>query len=505
MAYLQVENISKSFFGVPVLHGVGFTLERGEILGLIGENGSGKSTSMNILGGVHQPDAGQMTIAGETYAPASSRDALERGISFIHQELNLFPNLSIEENLFIRGFPRPRPWLPVIDRKRIRRRTEQLLDMIELKVPPSTLVSRLSQGERQLVEIAKALSTDAKIIIFDEPTTSLTRREIDRLFNIIARLKAQGIGIIYISHILGDVERLADRVAVLRDGMLIGAGPIGEFSVDRMISMMVGRSISQLFPERSRARTSEVVLEVMGLTQPGMIRDVSFTISRGEVLGLSGLLGAGRSETARIIFGLAPYRSGSVKVLGKPLQANHPRAAMEAGIAFLTEDRRGEGLMMNAPIYDNLALPNLDTHARPQTGWIDRTTLALRAEELSRRVRLNAADIASVLARNLSGGNQQKVVLAKWLMRRPDVFILDEPTRGVDVGAKAEIYKIINTLVEDGCAVLMISSETEELIGMCDRILAMSNGEVRATFEREDFDQERILEAAMQNGRREVA
>ena len=502
---LQFENITKSFFGVQVLHGVNFTLESGTVLGLIGENGSGKSTSMNILGGVHLPDSGRMLICGLPYTPMTPRDALARGISFIHQELNLFSNLSIEENLFIRNFPRLHPVLPVINRKRMRANAQLLLDMVDLKLSPGTLVSRLSQGERQLVEIAKALSTDARIIIFDEPTTSLTRHEIDRLFAIIARLKSQKIGIVYISHILSDVLKLADNVVVLRDGGLVGAGPRSEFNVDRMISMMVGRSINQLFPVRSAFGADEPLLEVEGLTQPGVVRNLSFRVAKGEVLGIAGLMGAGRSEAARIIFGLAPYKSGSIRVAGNVLEPADPRAAMLAGLAFLTEDRRLEGLLMNAPIFDSVALPSLEAHAQPGTGWINNATLESEVEDFSKRVQLNTTYLHDMQARNLSGGNQQKVVLAKWLMRRPKVFILDEPTRGVDIGAKAEIYKIINTLVQGGCAVLMISSEMEELMGMCDRIIVMGNGEITGSFDRPAFDQERILAAAMKRGRQEVA
>lgn len=505
MTLLQLENITKSFFGIQVLHGISLTLGKGEILGLIGENGSGKSTTMNILGGVHMPDSGRMLIEGIPYEPASPRDALANGISFIHQELNLFPNLSIEENLFIRSFPRLHRALPTIDRKRMRAQTKQLLDMVDLQVSPGTLVSRLSQGERQLVEIAKALSVDSRIIIFDEPTTSLTRNEVDRLFAIIAKLKSQHIGIIYISHILGDVTMLADQIAVLRDGSIVGSGARSEFTIDRMISTMVGRSIQQLFPKRKAIATAEPLLNVEGLTQPGVIRDVNIDIARGEIVGLAGLMGAGRSETARIIFGLDPHKAGTIRIAGQVLENANPRDAMRAGIAFLTEDRRAEGLLMDAPIYDSEALPNLDLHAHPSTGWIDHTALAREAEVYSKRVQLSTAGIDKVFARNLSGGNQQKVVLAKWLMRRPKLFILDEPTRGVDIGAKAEIYKIISSLAEEGCAFLMISSEMEELMGMCDRILVMSNGEISGSFDRAAFSQERILEAAMRSSRRGAA
>jgi len=505
MPLLSVENLSKSFFGVEVLHGVHLTLEAGALLGLVGENGSGKSTTMNLVGGVLQPDAGTMLLDGRRYAPANPGAAQAAGIAFIHQELNLFPNLTIEENIFIAGFPRRHPLLPMIDRARIRRRTVELLGMVDLAVAPNTPVSRLSQGERQLVEIAKALNTDARIIIFDEPTTSLTKYEIDRLFGIIDRLKAKQIGIIYISHILTDVMQLSDTIAVLRDGHLIGQGARDEFTIDRMISMMVGRSIGQLFPSRDTRPTDEPVLEVEALTAPGIIRNVTFTVHKGEIVGLSGLMGAGRSETARLVFGLDPHKSGQVRIDGTDLGDFDAHAAMRAGMAFLTEDRRAEGLLMNSPIFDTEVLPNLERHASPRLGWIDGQALGVLTTEYSRRVQLNTEDLKIVLSRNLSGGNQQKVVLAKWLMRGPKLFILDEPTRGVDVGAKAEIYKIINSLVADGCGVLLISSELEELTGMCDRILVMNNGEITGSFERGGFDPEAMLEAAMRQGTRASA
>lgn len=497
MPLLSYENISKSFFGVEVLHNVSFELERGRVLGLIGENGSGKSTAMNILGGIHKPASGQMLLGGNVYAPTTSKDALANGIAFIHQELNLFENLSIEENIFIGGFPHVSPYLPLVDRRAIRQRTRELLKIVELDKAPQTAVSRLSQGERQIVEIAKALNTDSRIIIFDEPTTSLTKREIDRLFTIIGRLRSQGIGMIYISHILGEVIRVCDDIVVLRDGAVVGGSTCHEMTVERMISLMVGRSIDQLFPQRESVPSAETILEVSGLTQPGVVRDVSFSVRKGEVVGLSGLMGSGRSETARILFGLDAFAAGTIRLGGNLLGAPNPGLCIDQGMAFLTEDRRAEGLLMSAPVFDTEALPNLARYAKNPLGWIDDTRLSNDAAEISREVQINTLNIKRTLSRYLSGGNQQKVVLAKWLMRFPRLFILDEPTRGVDVGAKFEIYKIINRLVGGGAGVLMISSELEELIGMCDRILVMNNGEITATYEKPDFDQERILESAM--------
>lgn len=497
MPLLSYERISKSFFGVEVLHGVSFTLEKGQILGLIGENGSGKSTAMNILGGVHQPDGGRMNLNDHEYAPVSPREALAKGIAFIHQELNLFENLSIEENIFIGGFPGLFGRLPLIDRRSIRRRTRELLELVDIKDAPGTLVGNLSQGERQLVEIAKALNTEASLIIFDEPTTSLTRREVEKLFGIIHRLRAQGIAVIYISHVLGEVQRLCDEILVLRDGTVVGQANRGEMPVERMISLMVGRNIDNLFPPRMSAPQMEPLLDVAALSQPGIVKNLSFSVRKGEIVGLAGLMGSGRSETARILFGLDPYARGDIRLGGVTLGKIEPGRCMAVGMAFLTEDRRAEGLLMNAPIADSLGLPNLDNYGANWLGWIDRQRLLQDSIETSQNVQINTSEISQVLARNLSGGNQQKVVLAKWLMRKPSLFILDEPTRGVDVGARHEIYKIINQLVIDGAGVLMISSEMEELMGMCDRILVMCGGQITGSFGREEFDEERILEAAM--------
>jgi ribose transport system ATP-binding protein len=501
MAALQLEGIHKAFFGVPVLKDVGFTLEAGRVLGLVGENGSGKSTTMNILGGVHRPEAGTMALNGEPYEPRSPRDAQARGVAFIHQELNLFPNLSIEENLFIRGFPLIAGGLPFINRLKVRSRARDLIEAVDLKFPPGTPVARLSQGERQLVEIAKALAADARLIIFDEPTTSLTARESERLFDIIARLKSQGRSIIYISHILGDVMRLCDDIVVLRDGQVVGAAPKSEFTIERMITLMVGRSIDQLYPSREPAiREGDPVLDVRGVSQPGTVHDISFQVRRGEILGVSGLMGSGRSELARIIFGLDPYATGSILISGKPLFPADPGAAMEAGLAFLTEDRRAEGLLMQSSIKDNLALPSLAEDASPFLKLLRRTNLGQRTSDIARAVQVNARDIEATLVRTLSGGNQQKVVIGKWLLRRPSLFILDEPTRGIDVGAKYEVYKIMNRLVAEGSSILCISSEIEELIGMCDRIMVMSQGEVKGFRERVEFDREELLRTAMWAG-----
>jgi ribose transport system ATP-binding protein len=503
---LAISGLCKSFFGVQVLHDVGLELRTGQVLGLVGENGSGKSTTMNILGGVHRPDRGTMTLDGAPYAPRGPKDAAARGIAFIHQELNLFKNLTVEENLFIGGFPRLVGALPFIDRGKVRERAKALLAAIDLDLAPSTPVGRLSQGERQLVEIAKALGADARIVIFDEPTTSLTSRETERLFAQIARLRGRGIAIIYISHILGDVMRLCDDVTVLRDGHVVASAPRAELTVDRLITAMVGRTIDQIYPTRDPSvRPGAPVLEVRDLTQPGVVKGISLLVRPGEVVGVAGLMGSGRSEMARILFGLDPCASGAIAIDGTSLIEPTPQAAMDRGIAFLTEDRRAEGLMMAASIADNLALPSLPRFAQGWNRLLERTRLGDAVDRTGRDVQVNAKDFASTLVKNLSGGNQQKVVIGKWLLRGPRLFILDEPTRGIDVGAKYEVYKLINRLAGEGTGILMISSEIEELIGMCDRILVMGHGEIRGEFERAAFDREAILRRAMWDGVKGVA
>ncbi|MEM8552613.1 MAG: sugar ABC transporter ATP-binding protein [Pseudomonadota bacterium] len=492
MALLSFNRISKTFFGVHAVEDVSFDVPEGAVLGLIGENGAGKSTLMNMVGGVVQPTSGQMLWHGKPYSPRNAAEAAEAGIAFIHQELNLFFNLSVAENLFVDGFPTR---MGLIDRRAIRTRTEEILKALELDVPPDALIADLSPGERQLVEIAKALHREAELIIFDEPTTSLTPRETARLFDVIARLTAQGRTVIYISHVLGDVAKLCDRVAVLRDGELVAAGPAGEFDVPRMITAMIGRELSGLFPPRSAKPTSTVGLSVSGVSQPGVVENISFQIRQGEIFGIFGLMGSGRTEFARILFGIDGAERGSMEVAGTPLSGG-PKARIDAGLAFVTEDRRAEGLLMESPIEDNVSLVSIERFGAPPFSLIDAGTLSEEARHMADRVRLKAGNIARQPAKSLSGGNQQKVVIGKWLMRAPKVFVLDEPTRGVDVGAKYEIYALADKLAAEGTAVLFISSEIEELMGVCDRIAVMSQGEIVGTFDTPPFDDKAILATA---------
>ncbi len=523
---LHFDGISRSFFGVQALRNVTFALPQGHLLGLIGENGAGKTTLMNILGGVLRPESGTMRLWGTNYAPRNPAEATKAGVAFIHQELNLFTNLSITDNIFIDRFPRLGK-SPFIDKRTAKRRARQLLDSVNLALSPETLVDRLTPGERQLVEIAKALSTGAEIIIFDEPTTSLTAGETERLFGIIGDLRGRGKSMIYISHNLGNVLELSDDIIVLRDGQVVDAGPRQDFTIDRMISRMVGRDISQIFPTRELKPSEEVLLEVRDLSQSGIVRDINLVLHKAEVLGLFGLMGSGRTELARILFGLEPFEQGRIRIegvgtpnaelcVGEPvLPSNRGQDARDArrfalrracpspvdsirrGMAFVTENRREEGLLMDATIVDNIGLAALPAFA---IAWFPRLLRQGRLKDAVSRVvesmRIKSGPINRTLAKNLSGGNQQKAVIGKWLMSRPAVFLMDEPTRGIDVGAKSEVYGVINDLAAQGAGILLISSELEELMGMCDRIVVMSKGEIQGCFDRGEFDRERILHAA---------
>ncbi|MFZ5831700.1 MAG: sugar ABC transporter ATP-binding protein [Planctomycetota bacterium] len=497
----EFRGVGKSFFQTRALSEVSLPIAAGEVLGLVGENGAGKSTLMNILGGVLPPDSGEMFLAGAPYLPRTPLEAAGLGIALVHQELNLFPNLSIAENLFLTELPTWRPLgVPWIHRRELHARAAEVLKTVGLDAEPATLVSSLSPGERQLVEIAKAVRTSPRVIVFDEPTTSLGKGQAERLFEIIARLRSQGTAVVYISHNLGDVLRLSQRVAVLRDGRVQAHRPAREFTVDEMISLMVGRSLQNLFPKRTHTR-GETVLEVRGVSQSGVVRDISFSLHRGEILGVSGLMGSGRTELARMLFGMDPFEQGEIRVHGLPVGRPNPRRSIKRKIGFLTEDRRGEGILGEASIEDNVALVSLSDYAGPPLGLIRQNAIRRRVQEIVGSLGLQYASLQKQPAKTLSGGNQQKVVLAKWLISGAEVLILDEPTRGVDVGAKADIYAQICRLVADGAAVLLISSEIEELVGLCDRILIMTEGEIRAIVDREGFDRDEMLRSAFGESR----
>jgi len=494
---LEAKGLSKSFFGIQVLHDVSLEAVGGRILGVVGENGSGKSTTMNLLTGVLQPDVGTISLNGAPFSPKSRRESDQAGIAFIQQELNIFPNLSVAENLFLLNPPTQFNGLPFISRKRMHDDAQTLLRRVHLDVSPSSPASTLSAGERQLLEIARALAGSAQIFIFDEPTSSLTAPEADRLFEIMQQLREGGAAILYISHNLEEVLRLCGDVMVMRDGRVTLRAESAKLTPRELVLAMVGRPIEALFPEPRRLdETPVTVLEVSGLTTPGFLEGVDLKVGRGEIVGIAGLMGSGRSEFARAVFGLDEYTCGSVRMNGKVLPSGDVKARLDAGVAFLTEDRRHEGLMVNASIADNMALTALPMFASGVGQPIDRKRLLRAIVYIGQRLRLKSGDVTTSAVNSLSGGNQQKVVLGKWLMRNPRLLILDEPTRGVDVGAKQDIYRIFAELADVGLAILVISSELEELVGLCDRIHVMRRGELKTEFRREQFDREAILRAA---------
>ena len=490
---LEMRGIVKTFPGVRALDGVSLTLHSGEVLALMGENGAGKSTLMKVLSGVYPPDAGEILISGQVTAIHNPTDARHAGISIIYQELDLIPQLSVRENLFL-----GREQTSAIGFLKKDTETEaarQLFDKLGVQLDPDARIEDLSVAQQQFVEIAKALAVGAKIVVMDEPSAALSQREVESLFDIIAELKSSGIGIVYISHRMEEVDRLADRVTVIRDGQHIGDLQKGEIERERIIQMMVGRSLDAEFPKR-KAEIGSVAFCVKNLTRGTAVRGVSFDLHHGEVLGLTGLVGAGRTELARLLFGADRPESGSMAIDGRPVIIRSPRDAIRKGICLLTEDRKHQGLVLIRSVRENFGLPNLRRFGRGL--FLDqkseRASVTRFIDELSIRV-----PHTETAARNLSGGNQQKVVLAKWLERDTDIIIFDEPTRGIDVGAKVEIYEIINRLAARGKAILMISSELPEILGMSDRILVMREGEISGEItDVAAANQAQILQLAMQ-------
>ncbi|MBE0535725.1 MAG: sugar ABC transporter ATP-binding protein [Phycisphaerae bacterium] len=493
---IQFENVSKEFFGIRALSGITLSMPPAQIIGIVGENGAGKSTLMNILGGIVTPDTGSMTCQGQPHKPAGPADATRAGIAFIHQELNLFGNLSIVDNLFIDGFPKI-DRLGLLDKRKANQSAHQALQTVGLHCPVHTLVENLTPCEQQLVEIARAVGRNARLIILDEPTSSLTQNERDRLFSLMNTLRNAGCTLVFISHNLDEVLRMSDRIVVLRDGCLVSTGSKTEYTVERMIIDMVGRQIKNLYPPKTSVPSETILLEVSGVTRPGIIEDISFALHKGEILGLFGLMGSGRTELARILFGLDPCTAGEIVAINRPLRRHKPAESIHSGLAFVTENRRDEGLLMEASIEFNIALAALRQTAGSRSSiWVDHKAIRDKSLRVARDLRLQAADHKRQSARNLSGGNQQKLVIAKWLLTNPQILILDEPTRGIDVGAKYEIYTIMNNLAAGGAGILCISSELEELTATCDRILVMSNGRIHGDFARSEFNEKNMLHAA---------
>jgi ribose transport system ATP-binding protein len=465
-----MRGIGKSYPGVRALAGVTLSLQRGEVLALIGENGAGKSTLIKMLGGAHAPDEGEISVAGERVQLRSPAAAAAAGIGVIYQEFNLVPELASWENIFL-GREASRGW---VRREQERHQAKELFQRIGVDVPIDLPCGQLSVAQQQIVEIAKTLSQDAKLIVMDEPSAALTTQEAEHLFEIIHDLKARGIGVIYISHRLDEVMAIADRVAVLRDGELVGELSKESLSRQQMIEMMVGRTIEEEFPKQSHP-IGPPRLVVSNLRGGRITEGISFSVGRGEVLGLTGLIGAGRTETARLLFGADPATSGSVTLDGKVLRIGSPRDAIRAGICLLTEDRKQQGLILDASLRENFALPNLPELSRG--GFVRQEMERAACQAFLERLSVKPQN-SEALAGSLSGGNQQKVVLAKWLQRNAEVVIFDEPTRGIDVGSKYEIYLLINDLAKQGKAIIMISSELPEVLGMSDRILVMHDGRI---------------------------
>ena len=469
-AVLEMRGIRKAYPGVLALEGVDLDLHAGEVLARVGENGAGKSTLIKVLGGAVTPDAGTIRIGGAETTGADPVAARRAGVTIIYQEFNLVPALSVRENIFL-GLERSAGFVPAGDE---RARARGLLDRLGLAANPDAPCRTLSVAGQQVVEIAKALAADARIIVMDEPTAALSRQEVDKLFAVIADLKRRGIGVIYVSHRLDEIEAIADRVMVMRDGRHVVTRPAKDLPRRELIELMVGRTLEQEFPPRE-PRVGPTRLEVRNLRREPAVRDVSFTVGRGEILGLAGLVGSGRTETARLLFGADRPDGGSLELDGRPLAIRSPRDAIRAGICLLTEDRKAQGLVLGQSVLHNFGLPNLGRFAL--AGWIDqpRERAAFAGHAARMRLRADAIDRP---AATLSGGNQQKVVLAKWLESGAEVFIFDEPTRGVDVGAKFEIYRLMNDLAAAGKAVIMISSELPEVLGMADRIVVMHEGRI---------------------------
>lgn len=492
-ALLEVRGICKRFPGVAALDDVSLTLNHAEVLAVIGENGAGKSTLMKILAGVEHPDAGEIRLEGQPVTVDSVTRATELGIALIHQELNLHDNLDIGANVFLGREPKRSALLPLIDFPTLYRETEAILKRLGLDCSPRTLVRDLPVAQQQMVEIAKALSVNARILIMDEPTSSLSQPETEQLFRVIRDLKIQGVSVVYISHRLGEVKEIADRVSALRDGQNAGELARGEINHDTMVKLMVGRDLVQFYVHTPHD-PGETVLEVEGLVTPAHpAHEIGFTLRAGEIVGLAGLVGAGRTELARVLFGVEPPLAGRVRLNGSETSLSSPRDAIRAGIALVPEDRKQQGLILEMAVRENISLAALDRH---QTASLIRRDEEVKlARQLTEQLRIRTPSVEQEV-QYLSGGNQQKVILAKWLSLRPRVLVLDEPTRGLDVGAKREIYGLMEELAKEGVAILMISSELQEILGMSDRVLVMHEGRLAGELPRERLSEESIMHLA---------
>lgn len=489
---LHMQGISKSFPGVRALDSVDLEVRAGEVLALVGENGAGKSTLMKILSGAHHKDAGKILLDGREVEIESPHHAQQLGVAIIYQEFNLTRNQTVAANIYIAREPRVpglAGWLGFVDRPRMEAEAAQVLARIRARIPPNEKVRELSVAQQQMVEIAKAIAVQAKILIMDEPTAALGESETEVLFETVRELKSQGIAIIFITHRLEEMFRIADRVVVLRDGQRVGELPIAEATSDRVVQMMVGRSLQEIF-RKETAEIKDPILEVRGLTRRGAVQDVSFTLRRGEILGFSGLVGAGRTETARLLFGADARDAGEVFLEGRPLRVGSPTAAVKAGIGLVPEDRGLQGLVLKLSVQENIVLATLPRHSA--AGWMNRPLIRKTAQAFTEQLSIRTPHLRQKTML-LSGGNQQKVVLAKWLASNPKVLILDEPTRGIDVGAKAEVHALMSRLARSGIGIIMISSELPEIMAMSDRIVVMHEGRIAAILDRSEATQELVM------------
>ena len=487
---VQMKNIAKSFSGTKVLKGVNLELGHGEILALLGENGAGKSTLMKILSGIYSKDSGEIYLDGELCHFQNPKEAQNKGVAIIHQEMNLCNDLSVSENIFLGR--------EVMDglrlnHKKMDEEAQKILDDLGISMKSTELAGDLKVSEQQMVEIAKALSQDAKVLIMDEPTSALSRKEIEDLFRVIRKLRDEGRGIIYISHRLDELRAIADKVSILRDGENVISGDLNEFSIDDIIRHMVGREIQDKFP-RILCEKGKEILRVESLNAGPKVRDISFSLYEGEILGIAGLMGAGRTEMTRALFGVDEKTSGKIYLFGEEVKTNTPKDSIELGMALIPEDRRKDGLCTDLSIRENISLPNLDS-IKNSLGVLSKDLELKISEDTIKSLNVKAKD-REMISKNLSGGNQQKVVLGKWLVRNPKVILFDEPTRGIDIGAKVEIYQIMNELKKKGVGVLFISSEMEEVLGMSDRILIFCDGRITGELSREEANQENILKLA---------
>lgn len=491
--FLQMSHITKRFPGVLALSNVDFALRKGEVHALLGENGAGKSTLMKILSGVYQPDEGDIIFEGQPVTFANPLSAQSAGITIIHQEFNLFPELTVEDNIFIgREFCKNNRWR--LDEKQQRQAAIDILQKLNLNISPETLVADLTVAQQQMVEIAKAISVNAKILIMDEPTAALTETEIDSLFQVTRLLKEQGTGIVYISHRLEELALIADRATVMRDGQFIATVDYDAVKISDLIAMMVGRDLGNIYPRREPLAQRKPVLEVSSLTRNGVLNNIDFTLYQGEILGFAGLMGAGRTELARAIFGADPIDGGTLKLNGNVTVIKDIPDAIKQGISYLTEDRKKEGLALGLSVERNIMLGNYPEYS-DRYGNVDSKRCQKTSEEQVKALRIKTPHLEQA-ALNLSGGNQQKIIIARWVCKDTDILIFDEPTRGIDVGAKLEIYELMNRLVAKGKSIIMISSELPEVLGMCDRILVMRNGRITGELASDDATQEKIMQYA---------